>query len=233
MTLRQSETLRKITLFRSLDETLISRLDRQCSWRRASPNEWIIDYQDENNDVFFVVEGTVRVKLQAVSGREVFLRDINAGEFFGELAAIDLKPRSSGIMALTEVRIARMSASVFQAVVLNHSDVCKQLLLLLASQIRTLANRINEFTNLDAKYRIYAELLRLAKSRTESPNQGTISPPPPHSEIAARVSTRREAVARELATLARAGLLERRRGALVLTDIARLKKMIDEASETD
>jgi hypothetical protein len=40
-------------------------------------------------------------------------------------------------------------------------------------------------------------------------------------------------VAREVAMLVRAGLVERRRGALVLTDIARLKKMIDEASETD
>src|SRR5258708_31489744 len=119
---RQSETLQKITLFRSLDATLISRLDTQCSWRRASPNEWIIDYQDENNDVFFVVEGTVRVKLQAVSGREVFLRDINAGEFFGELAPIDLRPSSSGIMALTEVRAARMPASRLQGTVLSHND---------------------------------------------------------------------------------------------------------------
>jgi CRP/FNR family cyclic AMP-dependent transcriptional regulator len=230
---RQSETLLKIGLFRSLDATRISRLDSQCSWRRASPNEWIIDYQDENNDVFFVVKGMVRVKLQAVSGREVFLRDINAGEFFGELAAIDLKPRSSGIMALTEVSVARMPAAIFQATVLEHPDVCKQLLTLLASQIRTLANRINEFTNLDAKYRIYAELLRLSRSQPANPNQGSISPPPSHSEIAARVSIRREAVAREVAALVRAGLVERRRGALVLTDIARLKKMIDEASETD
>jgi len=40
-------------------------------------------------------------------------------------------------------------------------------------------------------------------------------------------------VVRVLLMLVRAGLVERRRGAIVLTDIAWLKKMIDEASETD
>jgi DeoR/GlpR family transcriptional regulator of sugar metabolism len=49
--------------------------------------------------------------------------------------------------------------------------------------------------------------------------------------MAARVSTRREAVARELKALERAGLLERRRGALVLTDPAALQRLIDAASE--
>jgi CRP-like cAMP-binding protein len=230
---RRSETLERIALFRSLDVERVNRLDSQCSWRRATPNEWIINHEDENTDVFFVTRGAVRVKLQAVSGREVLLRDIEAGEFFGELAAIDQKPRSSGIMALTEVTIARMPASVFEAVVLENPDVCKQLLVLLAAQIRTLANRVNEFANLDGKQRIYAELLRLSKWHASCPNAGSISPPPSHSEIAARVSIRREAVGLELARLVKAGLLERRRGALILTDLSFFRKLIREASEAD
>jgi DNA-binding MarR family transcriptional regulator len=50
-----------------------------------------------------------------------------------------------------------------------------------------------------------------------------------HAEIAARVSTRREAVARELKALERAGLVERRRGALALRDTHRLRRLIEEA----
>jgi hypothetical protein len=127
-----------------------------------------MDYQDTTNDVFFIVSGTVRVKLQLVSGREVLLREINAGEFFGELAAIDNQPRSSGIVAVTDVIAARMPASVFRAAVHAHSDVCDQLLALLAREVRILANRVNEFTTLDARHRTYAVLLRL--SRPEAAN---------------------------------------------------------------
>ena len=67
---RRTETLARITLFRSLDPAKIELLDTQCTWHRATRNQWIIDYQDTSNDVFFVVSGTLRVKIQSVSGRD-------------------------------------------------------------------------------------------------------------------------------------------------------------------
>jgi CRP/FNR family cyclic AMP-dependent transcriptional regulator len=227
---RRTETLAKIRLFRSLDAAAIGQLDTQCAWRRAPAGQWILDYQDASNDVFFVVNGSVRVMIQS-AGREVLLRQIEAGEFFGELAAIDSQPRSSGIVAQTDVTIARMPASIFRASVHAHPDVCDQLLALLATQIRMLANRVNEFSTLDVRHRIHAELLRLARPEPGKPGRAAISPPPVHSEIAARVSTRREAVAREFKALERAGLIERRRGAIALTDTDRLRRLVDEAAE--
>jgi len=230
---RQTETLANIRLFRSLDSASIRRIDTQCIWRRAHRNEWIIDYEDQSTDVYFVVSGTVQVKLRSVSGREALLRQINAGEFFGELAAIDNRPRSSGIVAITEVTVARMPASVFRNALHSYPDVCDQVLQLLAGQIRALANRVNEFTTLDVRYRIYAELLRLSRPEAGKTDSAIVSPPPVHAEIAARVSTRRETVAREFNALAGAGLIERRRGALVLTDTLALRKLIEEASTLD
>ena len=229
---RRIETLAKIGLFRSVEAAKIDLLDTQCSWRRASRNQWIIDYQDASSDVFFIVRGTVRVKLQSVSGREVLLREINAGEFFGELGAIDNQPRSAGIVAVTDVTVACMPRSVFLAAVHAHPDVCNQLLALMADQIRTLANRVNEFTTLDGRYRLHAELLRLSRAEPGKPSRALISPPPLQAELAARISIRREAVGRELKALERRGLIERRRGALVLTDTARLRHSIEEASES-
>ena len=228
---RRTETLARITLFRSLDPTKIELLDTQCTWHRATRNQWIIDYQDTSNDVFFVVSGTLRVKIQSVSGREVLLREINAGEFFGEIAAIDNQPRSSGILAITDVTFARMPASVFRTTVHEHSDVCDQLLEQLAGYVRTISNRVTEYTTLDARHRIYAELLRLSRPESAMPKRAVVSPPPVHADLAARVSIRRESVTRELKALERAGLIEKRRGALVLTDTEQLRKMIAEASE--
>jgi CRP/FNR family cyclic AMP-dependent transcriptional regulator len=233
MTTRRTETLAKIPLFRSLEPAKIELLDSQCTWCRAERNQWVLDYQDTSNDVFFVISGTLRVKIQAVSGREVLLRELNAGQYFGEIAAIDNQPRSSGIFAVTDVTFARMPAGVFRATVHAHPDVCDQLLQLLAGYVRTMSNRVNEYTTLDARHRIYAELLRLSKPETGKPKHGVVSPPPVHSDLAARVSIRRESVTRELKALERAGLIEKRRGALVLTDTARLRQMIAEASELD
>jgi CRP-like cAMP-binding protein len=225
---RRTETLARIGLFQSLDARAIGQLDTQCSWRRATAGQWLIDYQDASNDVFFVVSGSVRVMIQSAA-REVLFRQINAGEFFGELAAIDGQPRSSGIVAMTDVMIARMPASVFRAAVHAHAAVCDRLLGILAGQIRSLANRGNEFSTLDVRYRIHAELLRLSRPEPGSESRAIISPPPVHAEIAARVSTRREAVAREFKELERSGLIERRRGAIALCDTRRLRLLIEEA----
>jgi CRP/FNR family cyclic AMP-dependent transcriptional regulator len=229
---RRTETLAKIGLFQSLDARAIGSLDTQCSWRRAASGQWLIDYQDASDDVFFVASGSVRVMIQS-AGREVLLRQIDAGEFFGELAAIDGQPRSSGIVAVTDVTIARMPAAVFRNAVHDHPVVCDKLLGILAGQIRSLANRVNEFSTLDVRYRIYAELLRLSRPDPAHAGGAFISPPPVHAEIAARVSTRREAVARELKALERAGLIERRRGAIALADPQRLSSLIAEAIERE
>jgi CRP/FNR family transcriptional regulator, cyclic AMP receptor protein len=173
-------------------------------------------------------EGQVRVLIRTPAGKESILRDIRSGEYFGELAAIDGRPRSAGIAAVTDSVIARMPPAIFRGVVHAYPDVCDQLLVLLACQIRMLANRINEYGTLDARTRIYAELLRLA--RTGQSGEAIISPPPTHAELAARVSSHREAVTRELNNLTRAGLLGRRRGALVLLDPAHLASIVAEAA---
>ena len=225
--LRRSETLTKIDLFRSLKDNDIAKLDTQCTWRRASANEWIITYQDESHDVFFVVSGLVQVKIQAISGRETLLREIAAGEYFGELAAIDGNPRSSGILAVTETTIARMPAKTFRTAILSSPSLSNQLLRHLAGQVRTLANRINEYSTLDVRTRLYAELLRLARPDRRDGNRAMVTPPPLHADLAARISTRREAISRELKLLERSGLVERHRGGILLADVSGLRHLLD------
>jgi CRP-like cAMP-binding protein len=226
-----TESLGKIRVFQSLPATQVRNLDTQCIWHRASAHEWIIDYQDESNDVLFVVSGKVKVKIQSVSGHDVMLREINAGELFGELTAIDDEPRSSGIVAETKAVIARMPAAVFRATVHAFPDVCDQVLRVLTGQIRMLENRVNEFATLDVRHRIYAELLRLSRPASDHSGRAIISPPPVHAEIAALVSTRREAVARELKSLERCGLIARRRGAIELKDVDKIRRMIKHLAE--
>ena len=126
-----------------------------------------------------------------------------------------------------------MPAGVFRRAVHEHPDVCGQLLQVLVAQIRTLANRANEQTPLDGRQRLYAELLRLARPALGDGDRLIVSPPPTHAELAARVSSHREAITRELNALDRAGLIERRRGAISLLDADRLRRMIagpDEAA---
>jgi len=74
-------------------------------------------------------------------------------------------------------------------------------------------------------------LLRLSRPEPNKPGRAIVSPPPIHAEIAARIATRREAVVRQLNALESDGLIERRRGAIALVDVDRLRRLVDEAAE--
>jgi CRP/FNR family cyclic AMP-dependent transcriptional regulator len=226
---RERGTLARFALFKSLDGEEIRRLDRQCFWRRSEPGARILECHHRSTDVYFLASGVVRVWLPTWRRTDVNLADIGAGEFFGELAAIDDRPRSASVTALTSTLVACMPAVVFRDALARHADVAAQILGLLAARVRVLDARVWEFSALSVRDRVRAELLRLGRLKTDQPNRAIISPPPTHAEFAARISTHREAVSREFAALERDGLLERRRGALVVCDVTALADSLEQA----
>jgi len=221
-----TRTLARVPLFRSLDADAVARLDDRCRWRQVAANQLLLELDDSGTDVYFLTSGSVRVLINTSAERDVILADLNPGDFFGEMAAIDGSPRSASLVALTQATVACMSAAVFREVLHRHPSVAEQLLLVLVHRIRRLTQRVHEFSSLHVKHRICAELLRRSRIDPSHTRQAIVSPPPTHAEIAAHVSTRRETVAREFKTLERSGLLARKRGALVLTDVHGLMEML-------
>jgi len=132
------------------------------------------------------------------------------------------------VTTLEESVLLNMRSSAFQDLLRSHPEVAFAVLCGLTELVRHLSDRVVEFSTLGVNNRIHAELLRLAK---EYPGDGAvveITHPPTHADIASRVSTRREAVTRELSRLSEMGLVERRGKSLVVRDLKRLARMIDE-----
>jgi CRP-like cAMP-binding protein len=109
--------------------------------------------------------------------------------------------------------------------------VAKALLEHFVAEIRELTTRVYEFSTLAVRYRIQAELLRLARLATPEGRTARIAPAPTHAEIASRTSTHREAVTRELNRLAKIGILEQRSRELWITDVERLAGLVLEAGD--
>jgi CRP/FNR family cyclic AMP-dependent transcriptional regulator len=219
----EHRSLSRITLFSSLDPEELRALDTRCLWRKVGAGEWVIDYQAEGADVFFVFSGLVRVVI-ITAGREMILRDIREGEYFGHYSAIDNKPRSAAIVAVNDSVVARMSATLFWESIHKHAGVREGVLKALVADARALNQRANEHANFDVRHRLCAELLRL--SRTTGEGRVVVSPPPTHAELAARISTHREAVTKTLSALEKDGLIERSPSAIVLSDSHALRRVV-------
>jgi CRP-like cAMP-binding protein len=222
------ETLGGIGFFKDLPDQDLGPLAKACRWRRYDAGQQIVGHQDESTDVFFVVAGKVHAVVYSTAGKQVSFREIEAGSTFGEIAAIDAKPRSAAIVALTDALVASLPGAAFRKVLGRHPEVSSKVMEHLTGLVRQLSERVFEFSVLAVKNRIHAELLRLAHRRGIDGNKSVIAPAPTHSEIASRLSTHREAVTRELNALARDGLIERGSGKLVITDVARLARMVED-----
>lgn len=230
-TTKASESLDGVALLEDLTPEGRAAIARQCRWKRYAAHEQIIDRQSETRDVFFVVQGRARVVIYSISGREVTLDDIEAGGFFGELAALDGAPRSASVMAISDCLVAALPPEAFLRVIRDNPSVAIHVLGRLAAVVRSATDRILDLSTLGANNRVQAEILRRAQDAAgEDDERAVIRPIPVHGEVASRVSTTRETVARVLNDLARKGIVRRDRDALVVEDMETLRVMVAEVS---
>jgi CRP/FNR family transcriptional regulator, cyclic AMP receptor protein len=218
--LLQGGTLRRSPIFAHLSDLDIAWLNARCLWRKIRAGELLPDESADGCALSIVTNGRVRA-VRMVNGREIILRDIEEGEYFGELSAIDGRPGPSQIVAITDAIVARMPSKIFRETVHRSPRFCDQVLMNLTEQIRSMNDRFSEQISLTARERLCVELLRL--SRRTANDRIAVSPPPSHAELAARIGGFRETVTKLLIALERDGLISRSRSAIGLIDVPRLR----------
>ena len=202
----------------------------KCRGIKFATGDIITSHNDIDNDVYFIISGKVRIAIYSASGKEVSFRDQVAGEMFGEIAAVDNKSRSAYVLTLSETILAAMSAQNFLWLMQLYPSVMNRTLTRFAQLIRLLSERVVEFSSLDVRNRLHAELLRLAWQNMDNANTATISPAPKHIELASRISTHREAITRELTQLASSGLINKGKNWLRINDVVKLENMIQDTN---
>jgi CRP-like cAMP-binding protein len=226
------ERMRRLPILRSASEDALRRAAAVASWRSFGAGELILDSDDASGDVWFVLEGVVRILVRTPSGRELILTDLAAGGVFGEIAAIDGAPRTAAATALARSRLCALPASAFLDAACSTPAACRDLLRHVTEILRRQSKRLLEREALPIRLRVHAELLRLSRPRLGRDGQPlgderVISPPPRQHVFAARIGTRREAVSREFADLVRLGVIVRERGAIVISQPKALRDAVE------
>ena len=159
----ENTSLEGISLISDLPEKALEEISKRCSWRTFATGEQILDRQSDSCDLYFIVAGRARVVIYSFSGREVTFDDREAGDYFGELAALDGEPRSANVVALEETVVAILSQEGFHRTLMNYPQVAVRILKNLAKIVRISTDRIMDLSTLGANNRVHAELLRLLR----------------------------------------------------------------------
>jgi CRP-like cAMP-binding protein len=223
----RDRSLARVEIFRDLSDVDRRRVEERCRWRTYAPQETLIAREQDTHEVHFIVWGRVRVLDYAASGREVAFDDIGPGGSVGELAAIDGGTRSASVIAVQRTLSASLDQRNFLKVLADHPDAGLATMRRLTRMVRQASERIMDLSALGANNRVHAEILRLAREAAGADAEtARLSPIPVHSEVASRVSTTRETVARVFSDLTREGILRKERNVLVVDDVPALAEMV-------
>jgi len=221
-----ARTLKNINLLAEAPPEKIKELEGCCEWLEYGADEIVVNLKDESTNVFFVVKGKLRaMDYLTDENDEVALAELEEGHSFGELSAVDLKVRSARVTTIEPSLLASVASKDFRKLLFDCPGISLSLLKTFASFIRTLNTRITALSSLSPHQRIYQELLRISEPNTDGDGSWVIPNVPHHSELATWVGAEKQAVAEAMGSLARDGVIERRRGTLHIKDRARLQRL--------
>ncbi|MDP4618694.1 MAG: Crp/Fnr family transcriptional regulator [Burkholderiaceae bacterium] len=198
--------LKSLPLLEGLDDMTSQSLAYSMVAKSYKQRDFVIKQGDNQNDLFFLLNGQLQVFDTNASGRDVGLSVIEEGEFFGELAVIDGKPRSASVMAIAPSVVLLLPCAVAREFFFNNPKGSQRMMIWLAGRLRQASSQQALAASGSAKARILAVLTDLAVRRTDGSLY--IEKLPTQHQIAIMANLARETVARGLAQLKAEGCID-------------------------
>jgi CRP-like cAMP-binding protein len=130
-----ADVLRDIPLFASLSKRQARRVANLARQQRFSVGTPIVRKGERGETFFVILDGEASLKLP--NGKS---RVLKAGDFLGELALFDGKPRSATVTARTPLLAMRISRRPFLKLVASDSELSLGLLKGLSERLRALSD---------------------------------------------------------------------------------------------
>lgn len=139
------DELRRIGVLKDLNDESLFRLAAVLEDKQLADGESIFAEGDPGDSMYFIVEGCVRIEksAHASSSRPKTLAVLEAGDYFGEMALLEGKPRSGAAVASGKTRILRLPKPAFDEI-RNRSSAAA--LNVLFGMVRTSGDRIRRLS---------------------------------------------------------------------------------------
>jgi CRP/FNR family cyclic AMP-dependent transcriptional regulator len=157
--------LRTIPLFNSLSEADMKLVNDIAIEKRIPRNRIIITEGEVGDSMYAVIAGRVKVYIGDEEGREITLKILGPGDFFGELALIDKQPRSASVATLDDSVFKVLSHDTFQMALDRAPRIAVGVMHALAKRLRDADRKIGTLGLMDVYGRVAHTLLELAIQR--------------------------------------------------------------------
>ena len=199
-------------LFRGLHRSDLEALAELAVNRQYEPGEQLFRQGEPGQHLFGVLSGAVRISAQSEDGREVHLNLLGAGEVIGEIALLDGGARTATGIAVEPTMACVIPRTGFLDYLARHPAVAQGVIELLCERVRWTSSLIEDSAFHSVPERLARRLKGLAG---EQGGEVRIS----QNDLARFLNVSRQVVNGYLKDWQRRGLIDLKRGRIVVHDL--------------
>ncbi|MDD2892285.1 MAG: Crp/Fnr family transcriptional regulator [Halothiobacillaceae bacterium] len=223
------ESIRRLPLLADISDQELSLVLQHIRIEQFPKHEHIIQKGSQPDSLVFLLAGQMQVIDVTEDGREIGLRMLVPGDFFGELSIISGKPRTASVISLTSVVAAFLPRSTALHLFSHSPSIANKMMKILAEKITKDSELRSMLSIQNSSKRVYALLESLITRRVSG--EAVIENPPTHQKISIMVNTSRETVTRALNHLKRMGIIEKSGTAIFVVNSDALRALMRDTHE--
>jgi CRP/FNR family transcriptional regulator len=183
---------------------------------------------DQGDNIYCIKEGAIKVFVLTPNGKEKILALLGPGDFLGEMALIDEKPRSATAQALENSRVMVLNKASFCAQIKENPLIAYQLIQMLVARLRHTDEQLMSQVSKTARNRVGQGILDLVdKFGANTPEGLSITLRITHQDLAAYSGVARETATRVLQDFVNEGLLMiNAKNRILIPNVEKFKKVV-------
>lgn len=212
------EALKSVPLFAGLDDRELEALITVSRTRTYPKGRVIFSEGDPGEAFYLLLAGEVKVFRLGGNGQELILAWLQAGDFFGEMALFDGRPRSASVVTTEASTLLVLHKHELLTLVKTSGTMLSKCLTFLCKRLRDSDEKAADLALLEVDQRITKALLRMGEKIGVPGEAGAlvITKRPTHQEFAGLVGASRETVTHVFNVLERQGYISLRGRVVVL-----------------
>jgi len=233
--------LRGVALFKAMGQEDLEELACRVRKQSFAKEQAIFRAGDPGDRLFVIVGGRVRIEIPSEDGPPVVLNVLEPGEFFGELALCDGKPRSASAVAMEPAETLSLSRADFEEFLGRTPCAAMHIIVVLCERLRQTSDHLTEGIFYDTASRLARRLLQLAEAEAaQRPRTDGPSAPAPGAqsrsvairqalspdELAEMVGTTSERIRQELDNLEQDRIIARHGDQITILSLPLLRERI-------
>jgi CRP/FNR family transcriptional regulator len=197
-----------------LDDELIKRLSQHTRLIAYDAEEIILREGQSPIGLCIIHSGRVKIFKNSPSGREMIINVLEDGDSFNEVPVFDQQANPVNAGAVVDTTIWLIDAYALRSVVADHPDAAQQIIINLSQNLRMLVGKVAELSFFTVTARLASLLRQLPAEQLSGDSSERLT----QDDLASRIGTVREVVARSLKELEKTGAIEVQRGKIQIID---------------